>query len=103
MRKTWLLITACLIGLAGFTQTGKISGTVQDNSKKSIIGASASLLKAVDSSVLKNALTDKDGKFTFSDIDHGKYLVAVTVSGFRKAVSGEITVKNESTRPWNSV
>jgi iron complex outermembrane recepter protein len=96
MRKACLLVTACILTLAGLAQTGSISGTVQDNSKKSVIGASASLLKAVDSSVIKTALTDKDGKFTFSEIDHGKYLVAVTVSGFRKAVSGEITVKNES-------
>ncbi len=96
MRKTWLFIIACCIGLAGFAQSGSISGTVQDDVKKPLTGASASLLKAADSSVIKTALTDKDGKFIFNDVNHGKYLVAVTISGFRKKVSGEITLRNEA-------
>lgn len=87
MRKTWLLIIACCIGLAGFAQNGTISGTVQDNAKKGIMGASASLFSVGDTTVIKTALSDKEGKFSFSSLNNGKYLVAVTVAGFKKASS----------------
>lgn len=92
MRKAWLITTALFLSLAGFTQTGSISGIVQDNSKKAMVGASASLLKATDSTVIKTSLTDKDGKYMFNSVAFGKYMVAVTVSGYKKSVSGEINV-----------
>jgi len=95
MRKVWLIITGCFIGLAGFTQTGTISGTVQDNAKKGVMSATASLLKAADSSLIKTVITDKEGRFSFSDIAHGRYLVSVSSSGYKKSVSGEINIKNE--------
>ncbi len=90
MRKLWFLVIACFIGFAGFTQTGSISGKVNDNAQKSIAGATASLFKASDSTLLKTALTDKDGIFNFNGINHGKYVVSITVSGYAKANSGEI-------------
>jgi hypothetical protein len=95
MRKAWLLITGCLFTLAGFTQTGTISGTLKDNSEKAIAGASASLLKAADSVQIKTTLTDNDGVFRFSGLPKGKYLVSLTNAGFKKKISAVVDLEND--------
>ena len=95
MRKAWLLITGCLFTLVGFTQTGTISGRLKDNSEKAIAGATASLLKAVDSVQIKTTVTDNDGVFRFSGLAKGKYLVALTNAGFKKKISAVVDLDND--------
>jgi len=95
MRKAWLLITGCLFTLVGFTQTGTISGRLKDNSEKAIAGATASLLKAVDSVQIKTTVTDNDGVFRFSGLPKGKYLVALTNAGFKKKISAVVDLDND--------
>jgi iron complex outermembrane receptor protein len=59
----------------------KITGNVRDEQGKALSGATISLKKFSDSSVVKLNTTNAAGQYTFSDIGHGKYFVTVTYIG----------------------
>ncbi len=86
MRKTiFLAATFLFTGLVAFAQTGgKISGAIQDESGKALAGATVSLLKAKDSSLVKVAVSDKEGHFDFLQMKEGRYLFSATSVGFAK-------------------
>lgn len=83
MRKFGFLMLCFLLGTAAFSQ--QISGTVKDQQGKSISGSTVSLLSAKDSSVVKLAVTNNDGHYSFNPIKAGKYLVAVTHVGYSRS------------------
>jgi iron complex outermembrane receptor protein len=89
MKSIFTLLTAVLLASTSQAQTGngRVSGSVQDGSAKTVESATISLLKAKDSSLAKLAATDKTGKFGFENIAEGKYLVSVTSVGHQKAFS----------------
>jgi outer membrane receptor protein involved in Fe transport len=76
------LIICLLLGLSISSQAqekaGRITGLVLDENKKGIESASISLLNAKDSSLVKNLVSNKDGKFEIADVKEGKYLVLTT-------------------------
>src|SRR5688572_24514729 len=80
MKKTvaWVL-SACLFSVTAFSQN--IAGIAKDEQGKALSGASIALKKAVDSSVVKLAVTNSSGKYEFSDIQSGKYFVNVSHVG----------------------
>ncbi|HET9826710.1 MAG TPA: outer membrane beta-barrel protein [Chitinophagaceae bacterium] len=91
--------------LIGFLATGvvfgqRISGNVKDQDSKALAGSTVSLLNAKDSSVVKLALSNNDGQFSFSGIKVGRYLVSATHVGYKQgfttsfenSVSGETNV-----------
>ena len=84
-----LLITSTLSALAQ-GPNGKISGTVGDESGRSIEAATISLLNAKDSSKMKMTTTDKAGHFTFQGLSGGKYLVSASTVGHNSAWSAPI-------------
>lgn len=86
MRNLFILLTGILLSATTFSQTrsGKISGVITDESQKPLQSASVSLLRAKDSSLVKVAVTDKEGKYEFESISDGKYLLSVTSVGFQK-------------------
>src|SRR5688572_4523200 len=73
---------------------GTVSGVVS-NTEKSVEGATISLLRAKDSSVLKLSASGKEGHFKFENLAAGKYLVAVTAVNHQKAFSKVVTVSAE--------
>ena len=84
-----LLIVACVTN--GFTQTRTVQkdivGTVWETPESnpagaSIPGASVRLLNAADSSLVKGMTAGSDGKFLFSGVKQGKYIVAVSFLGY---------------------
>lgn len=89
MRKT--IIT--LVLLMSFSQlvaqngSGKISGIVTDAGKKPLQSISVSLLKAADSSVIKMAVSSKDGKYEFTNISDGDYIISASAVGHEKNFS----------------
>ena len=86
-----------LVSLAGFSQTGKISGSIIDGGDQKIIDAATiSLLKAKDSGLVKLSLTEKGGHFTFEKIKNGNYLVMASSIGHRKVYSSPITITEGS-------
>src|SRR6187402_372302 len=100
MRKSFTLLTCILFSAAVFSQTkiGRISGIITDESQKPVQSASVSLLRAKDSSLVKIAITNKEGKYEFEKIIEGKFLLSASSVGFQKRFgqSLEITVANSS-------
>ena len=69
-----------LFPFAAFSQF--ISGTVKDDQGKTLAGASVSLKKSADSSIVKIAVTGSAGDYSFPDIAPGKYFVNTSFVGF---------------------
>jgi iron complex outermembrane receptor protein len=98
MKKLFSLLAVLAIGLSSFAQTGgKISGSIKDGGNQKIIdAASVSLLRAKDSGLVKVAVTDKDGNFTFENIKDGSYLVLATSIGHTKTYSSKVRISAET-------
>jgi iron complex outermembrane recepter protein len=86
MRNLFTLLAGLLFSILSYSQTssGKISGSITDESQKPIQSATVSLLRAKDSSLVKVAVTDKEGKYEFDKIKEGKYILFVSSVGFQK-------------------
>ena len=79
-----------------FAQANKpaVSGTVAVNGK-AVEAATVSLLKAKDSSLVKNAVTDKDGAFAFEKAAEGSYLISIDAINFKKYYSPVFSINEE--------
>ena len=86
MRKSFTLLICILLSALVFSQNkiGKISGIITDESQKPLQSVSVSLLRAKDSSLVKIAVTNKEGKYEFENINEGKFLLSVSSVGFQK-------------------
>ena len=98
MKKLFSLLAVLAIGLSSFAQSGgKISGSIKDGGNQKIIdAASVSLLKAKDSALVKVAVTDNDGNFSFENIKEGSYLVLATSIGHTKTYSSIINITTDA-------
>jgi iron complex outermembrane receptor protein len=83
-------------GIFAQQNNGKISGVVYDGDQKPVESATSSLLKALDSSVIKTTASDKSGKFAFENIVLGKYLVSVSAVGHKPEFSEVIEVSESN-------
>jgi ABC-type molybdate transport system ATPase subunit len=80
MSKIFTLIAFILSTI--FVQAQSIIGEVKDEKGKTINAASISLQKAKDSTVVKIAVADNVGKYSFTNIASGKYFVTVTALNY---------------------
>lgn len=64
-----------------------INGSVHEEGGKGISAATISLQKETDSTAVKFTLTDKEGRYQFSQLKAGRYFVLVTAVGFEKKSS----------------
>ena len=89
MKQIFSLLAAMSIVLSSQAQTGgKVSGNIKDGGNQKIIdAASVSLLNARDSSLIKTAVADNNGNFSFEHVKSGTYLVLVTSVGHSKIYS----------------
>jgi iron complex outermembrane recepter protein len=85
MRKFQLLAVVLILSVSAFAQN--ITGTVHDEQGRSMNGSTVSLLLAHDSSVLKLAATQYNGRYQFSDAKAGRYLIRVTNVGYANYTS----------------
>jgi len=94
MKHLFILLTA--LGLAQFSTAqlgGKISGSIKDGGNQKIIDAATiTLLNSGDSSLIKTAVTDKDGNFIFEKVNKGNYLVAASSIGHKLVYSTSFLV-----------
>lgn len=84
MKKFYLLILCFLLSLAGYAQT-TISARVIDEKQKPMDYATVLLHQSADSVLVKTALTDANGKFSFPGIKAGQYSITISVLGYKKA------------------
>ena len=85
--------TIALCSQAQTNNAGKVTGSIKDGGQQKIIdAASVSLLKAKDSSLIKVAITDKDGNFSIENVKDGAYLVLATSIGHSKTYSNVFTL-----------
>jgi iron complex outermembrane receptor protein len=90
-----------LLPIAGFTQaprpTGKITGNIVNEQNKPVEFATVSLLRAKDSSVVKGALGNDAGVYTFAQVPYGAYLVKTTIVGYNKGISKPFAITPANT------
>lgn len=79
-----LLLMTCIADLSAQQKIGRISGTVTDAFNNPLPSATVSLLIASDSSLVKTALSNKEGKYDFENLAEGNYLLQITSSGMIK-------------------
>lgn len=77
-------------------ETAKISGRVIQTGDKPVEFATITLLKAKDSSLVKGAIADLNGRYEFEQIKQGKYLIAAAYVGMTKAFSKPFEVKGST-------
>ena len=97
MRQVFTFIFFILVAFSATAQTeSKISGVVKDEQGKAIQSATISLLKASDSSLVKVAVSNKDGKYEFNEIKAGQYFVSASSVGYAKAISKSVDTKGNA-------
>jgi hypothetical protein len=77
------------------TTGGKISGSVLDDAKKPLDGATVILLVAKDSVVVNTQLVNPDGSFTFQNLKDDTYLIKATYVGYKNYRSGDVIVSQQ--------
>jgi outer membrane receptor protein involved in Fe transport len=95
-----LLFIIAATGIS-FAQTSgpsaSVSGSLLDEQGKPMIYATASLLNAQDSTIVKGAISNDQGVYTFDHIKKGNYVIKASTVGYQKAVSPTVTVADNST------
>ncbi|MBY0535129.1 MAG: TonB-dependent receptor [Chitinophagaceae bacterium] len=85
MKQPWTLLTALLLTLSAFSQEANknysIKGSVTEG-KNPIDGATVSLLRIKDSSLVKIVISAKDGSFGFESLQQTSYFITVSAVGF---------------------
>ncbi|MEO6355315.1 MAG: TonB-dependent receptor [Ferruginibacter sp.] len=97
MKHLLSLLTAMSISIVSLAQlNGKISGTIKDGGNQQIIDAATiSLLHSNDSSLVKAAVADKSGNYSFDNINEGNYLVTASSTGHTTAYSRPVSISVE--------
>lgn len=96
MKKIILLLTVLTIAIQTMAQnTGRLSGRLSYG-EKAIESASVTLLKAKDSSLLKAAISDKNGDFIFENIAFGNYLITVNSIGYKRYYSTILSINQSN-------
>lgn len=77
------------------TAGGKISGSILDDAKKPLDGATVILLVAKDSTVVSSQLASPDGSFAFQNLKDNTYLVKATYIGYKNYRSDNVVVSRQ--------
>lgn len=76
--------------------TGTVTGMIKNSgNQKNIDAASVSLLKSSDSSLVKLAVTARDGSFSFDNVKDGAYLVSASAVGHSTVYSSAFVVDEQ--------
>lgn len=86
--------------LRGQTKSpGTVAGSVINDTGQPVGFATVTLLKVRDSSLVKGVITDTAGRYLFTQIPPGQYLVAVSMIGMLKTYSSAFYVEKSKTLP----
>ncbi len=86
MRKLVTVLIGLLL-MAATVEAQQITGVVKDEKGKGLDKANVSLLRAADSSIVKLAATTDNGRYSFSGVQKGSYLVSTSFVGFVETYS----------------
>jgi hypothetical protein len=88
-----LCTLAVLSAVAGFAQfdAASVSGVVRDPAQ-AVVTAGKVTLENLSTGVVKSAVTDQNGSYTFFDVMIGRYRLRAEAPGFKAAVAEEFTV-----------
>ncbi|HMJ46483.1 MAG TPA: outer membrane beta-barrel protein [Ferruginibacter sp.] len=92
-----LAITMILIGFVFASQAqNTIKGSIIDKTDKAVVsGATVSLLLQLDSSLVKNVVSDSSGHFEFNNVSNDSFIVTVNTLNYQQYVSF-ITIRDNS-------
>ncbi len=113
MKRVYLYLIAILF--TGFTikvnaqqvnaqqSTGTLSGSVNGNDR-AVEAATVLLLHEKDSTEVKTVLTEKTGRFSFSGLNYGNYLISVSAVGYNQKITGrvELTPRSVFNSYWHN-
>jgi hypothetical protein len=74
----------------------QVTGTITDENRNPLEFATVVIFKASDSSIVKTALTESDGKFQFADVSNGQYYVLGAFVGFIKSKSRVFSISDSN-------
>jgi outer membrane receptor protein involved in Fe transport len=90
-----ILLTSCFITSGQSSFKGGIKGRIiETESHEPVEFATASLFKTIDSSLVKGAVTNKQGQFSFSQIQGGKYYIQINCLGYETLNISNVTLSN---------
>jgi outer membrane receptor protein involved in Fe transport len=78
------------------SNSGKVSGSVLDEGKKPLNGATVILLIAKDSTQVASQLAKPDGSFNFQNLKDNIYRIVATYIGYKDYRSGSVIVSQQS-------
>ncbi|WP_460939798.1 outer membrane beta-barrel protein [Spirosoma humi] len=87
-----LTLFALSTGFAQILTRGTVNGQVGSAAGKPLEFTTMMLLKANDSTLVKGAISDVDGKYAFENVGAGNYLIAAQQIGYRKTYSAPFAV-----------
>ena len=99
MRKINFIAVVMLLftGLQSMAQQGsKVSGTVTAGNSKPLQSVTVSLLKTADSTLVKAAVTGKDGAFEIATKKDGKFILSYSLVGFETMYSESFILKDQT-------
>ena len=86
-----LLLSTCLPSFSQST-TGRILGTVTDQSGGALVGATVTVLD-VQRDLTRTAITEESGDYVISDLAPGIYKVTAQIKGFKTATHGDLLLE----------
>ena len=94
LRTLIVLVLPLFAQVEGWTQT-TIQGIIQDDQGTPLEFANALLLNAADSSLVRGAVTNQDGRYVFEKVLEGSYLLSGSAVGFAQMYQGPFPISNE--------
>ena len=93
-RKLLLSLSLLMASMLSASAQTTLSGKITDENKKPLEFATVMLLSASDSSLVKGAISDAAGAYSFPQIKEGKYLLSSSMMGYVKSWAGPVEVGN---------
>lgn len=72
--------------------SGKITGVIQNDHKSPVEYVTLTLVRAIDSSFVINALSDTSGKYQFIGIKQGIYKIKISAVGYQQIITPEFNL-----------
>jgi hypothetical protein len=97
MKQIFTLIFLSFVILAqAQSKTGRIFGFLKNSDGKAIEAATVSLLQAENQALVKVSISARDGRFEFERIPAGKFLIAISATGYTPMKSAVIGITPEN-------